>query len=249
MKQLWTQYEEYFEARSRRERLLITLTVLAAIVIIGYTTAIEPLLIRQKSAQGQITQQKTELANLQQQIAATQAGIRNEGNAVSASLDRMQQQISDINSRLKAITKTLVPPASMPGFLEGILKRNRGIQLVSLRNIPADDVLQKSVAPAANAKRTDPTAKAASVLKREESSAGKTRLPSFDEFGGSLFKHGVEITVAGNYHDLLAYLSQLETMEQQVLWSSIKLTVEEHPRARMTLTVYTLSFDRTWLTV
>jgi len=45
------------------------------------------------------------------------------------------------------------------------------------------------------------------------------------------------------------YLADLEKMPQRMLWSSVKLTVEEYPRARMTFVVYTLSLDKAWLVV
>jgi hypothetical protein len=72
---------------------------------------------------------------------------------------------------------------------------------------------------------------------------------NFHVIEGPIYKHGVEIVVSGSYGDLMAYLTELEQLPQKMLWNSVKLTVEEYPRARMTITVYTLSLDRAWLTV
>ena len=38
-------------------------------------------------------------------------------------------------------------------------------------------------------------------------------------------------------------------MPQRVMWNSVSLTVEKHPRNVMVLRVYTLSLDRNWLVV
>ena len=64
-----------------------------------------------------------------------------------------------------------------------------------------------------------------------------------------LFKHGVEITVEGSYQELAAYLARLEQAEAKLLWSSVSLSAENHPRLVLTLTVYSLSLERAWLIV
>jgi MSHA biogenesis protein MshJ len=64
-----------------------------------------------------------------------------------------------------------------------------------------------------------------------------------------IFKHSVEITIGGSYNDLLAYLSDLENIPQRLLWNSVELNTENYPRNKMTIVVYTLSFDRNWLSI
>ncbi|HVS25959.1 MAG TPA: MSHA biogenesis protein MshJ [Burkholderiales bacterium] len=64
-----------------------------------------------------------------------------------------------------------------------------------------------------------------------------------------IFMHGVEITVAGRYLDLLDYVAQLEKLPSQMFWGKAALNVEEYPISRLTLTLYTLSLDRAWLVV
>ena len=64
-----------------------------------------------------------------------------------------------------------------------------------------------------------------------------------------LYKHGVEISLEGGYAELTEYLAQLEKSPQKLLWSSVTLSAEAYPKLVLTLTVYTLSLDRTWLIV
>jgi MSHA biogenesis protein MshJ len=54
--------------------------------------------------------------------------------------------------------------------------------------------------------------------------------------------------------DLLDYVSQLEQMPWHVLWSKAALNEEQNPAVmwpanRLKLTVYTLSLDKTWLSI
>jgi MSHA biogenesis protein MshJ len=64
-----------------------------------------------------------------------------------------------------------------------------------------------------------------------------------------IYKHGVKITVRGNYADLLQYLTALEKLPSQMFWGVAKLDVVQHPTAELSLTLYTLSLDKTWLQV
>lgn len=65
--------------------------------------------------------------------------------------------------------------------------------------------------------------------------------------GLNIYRHGVEIRLAGNYLDLLGYLTDLEAAPERLLWESASLAVETYPRSVLTLRVYTLSLDKAWL--
>jgi len=69
--------------------------------------------------------------------------------------------------------------------------------------------------------------------------------------GGSagLYRHGMEITLAGTYVDFYEYLRALERLPTQLYWGKAEIRVGEHPRATLKLTVYTVSFDTAWLVV
>jgi MSHA biogenesis protein MshJ len=67
--------------------------------------------------------------------------------------------------------------------------------------------------------------------------------------GRRVFRHGVELTLAGSYLDLYAYLSALERLSTQLYWGRAEMVVAEYPVATLKLTVYTLSFDQAWLVV
>lgn len=67
--------------------------------------------------------------------------------------------------------------------------------------------------------------------------------------GRRVFRHGVELTLAGSYLDLYAYLAALEGLKTQLYWGRAEMSVAEYPVATLKLTVYTLSFDQAWLVV
>jgi MSHA biogenesis protein MshJ len=77
-----------------------------------------------------------------------------------------------------------------------------------------------------------------------------------DLFGNSdargprpIYRHAFELTVSGAYLDLYAYLRQLEGLPTRLYWRKADLAAGDYPKAVLKLTVYTLSFDRSWMSV
>jgi len=77
-----------------------------------------------------------------------------------------------------------------------------------------------------------------------------------DLFGSSeargprpIYRHAIELTVSGAYLDLYAYLRQLESLPTRLYWRKADLAAGDYPKVVLKLTVYTLSFDRSWMNV
>lgn len=67
--------------------------------------------------------------------------------------------------------------------------------------------------------------------------------------GRGLYRHGMELTVAGTYVDFYEYLRMLERLPTQLYWGRAELSVSSYPQAALKLTIYTVSFDPAWLVV
>ena len=57
----------------------------------------------------------------------------------------------------------------------------------------------------------------------------------------------MEVVVEGSYPDMVNYMQALQTMPTQVFWGKARLEADAYPVARLTLTLYTLSLDDTWM--
>jgi len=64
-----------------------------------------------------------------------------------------------------------------------------------------------------------------------------------------IYRHAFELTVSGAYLDLYAYLRQLEGLPTRLYWRKADLVAGDYPKAVLRLTVYTLSFDPSWMSV
>jgi MSHA biogenesis protein MshJ len=57
----------------------------------------------------------------------------------------------------------------------------------------------------------------------------------------TLYKHGIEVTLRGDYPNLVAYMRELERNTKGVFWGDVKLSVAAYPEATLTMTIHTLS--------
>jgi len=218
-----------YDALQSRERWLIAVGVLAGIVLLGYSLFVDPAMKSVQLAERTTTEQRAQLAGVQAQMAALQSPGMNPDVAARAELDGLKKQLDELASRFQVMERSLVPPQQMSSSLEDMIGTKAGLRLLSLKTLPAAPLLDKKVEPGdkASAKPQD---------KVENPSAG-------------LYKHGVEIRLEGSYQDLTAYLQRLEQSQMKLLWSSVSLSADNHPKLVLTLTVYTLSLDRAWLIV
>ncbi len=234
MKEQLLGYARRFEALSQRERAMVTAAVLGGIVLVGNALLVEPKQAQRALAAKQMQQSHDELANVRAQLAILEGQIKDPDAANRATLVQVGKQMAGVNERFRAVEASMVPPEKMQHFLEALLARHRNLELISVKSLAPTSVLK----PAAVAANGPAAAAAATAPPPSEAPAGTT-----------LYKHGMEIRIAGGYGDLLAYLAELERLPQQVIWNRVSLTVEAYPRSVLTLTVYTLSLDKAWLVV
>ena len=218
-----------YDALQLRERWLVALGVLGGIILLGYSLFIDPALKTAQLAERNAVEQRAQLAGVQAQMAALQAPGMNPDVAARVEIDALKKQLSDLGTRLHVMEESLVPPQQMSGLLEDMIGKQTGLRLLSLKTLPVAPLLDRKA-------ETDEKAAGKPEVKTEAPAVG-------------LFKHGVEIKLEGSYQDLTAYLQRLEQSKMKLLWSSVSLSADKHPKLVLTLTVYSLSLDRAWLIV
>jgi MSHA biogenesis protein MshJ len=211
------------DAMSLRERALIFAAAAFLLVSLFDSLFLEPLLAKQKMLSARVVQQQEKMKEAQSQIAALLQAKQADANSPQRERIRLlRQQIADGNAYLNDRRDKLVPPEKMAQLLEQVLNKNDRLKLVALNTLPVSLLIE----PSADAPPSKTTG-----LERQ------------------IYKHGVKITVRGSYADLLQYLTALEKLPTQMYWGVAKMDVVQHPTVELTLTLYTLSLDKTWLQV
>lgn len=225
-----------FDALARRERYLVALALIAGGGLLFWSLLIDPARMRQIAAERGIADQRAQLAALTAQSAALQAPGHDPEALATAELAAVKGQIEALYARYQALGGRLVAPQQVGTLLEELLGQHSGLRLLSLRTLPVAPVLGDTNAGKSAGKSGGDGSTKAVAAASAEAAAG-------------LYQHGVEIRLEGSYAELTAYLERLENSPQKLLWNSVSLSAADHPRLVLTLTVSTLSLDRTWLIV
>jgi len=212
-----------------RERVLVLAAAVFGTALVYDALVLQPLEARKK----RLTQQ---VAESRQQIKAADNVVRAQETIVDPSAvkrtyrDALREELAEIDRNMQGLQRGLVPPERMAKVLEDMLTSSRGLQVVSLRTLPAHRVEAAGATPPA--KGADKGAKAA---------------PQAPE--RTIYEHGFEITLQGSYADLHEYLARLEKLPWRMFWARLAVNTDAHPVLRVTLRVQTLSLSKAWLVV
>ena len=222
MKQQWARYAAKLDAMSLRERAMVFGAGVVLIAFLLWALALQSLVDGNRLLKTRLAAHNDTLATLSVQTRELERQRAIDPDAV------VQAQIADIDRQLAELEATLmqrqgglVAPERMADLVTGLLGRTPGLQLVALRTLP--------VAPLMDAAAT-----------------GGPATPTVTNAAG-LYKHGLDFTLEGRFGDLLAYATQLENLPVRVLWNRTRIDALAYPKVTMTLTLYTLSLERTWL--
>lgn len=206
-----------FDARARRERMLVIVAVLALACALVNLLWLDPALKRWSAAH---VRRGTAIAAVRQldQELARRAGAELQ---VRSDVAAWHERVAQDNQALRELRATLVSASEMVPMLDRLLTQVGGLRLRSLR----------------------------SQERTEIRTAGAVASAAEPPVAGTLYRHGVDLSVEGSYADVLAYLRAVEAMPQRVLWDGMQLQVERHPKVVMTLRLYTLSDDDSWLEI
>ena len=210
------------DALTLRERVMLFAAVAALYLFLMHFFGLGPMFARQELLRNQIVQQQNNLEGIDNEIRdKVQASQVDPDAPARTRLAAVRGETEALAGSLRAMQNGLVPPERMAPLVEAILRAHGRLQLVSLRTLPVEPVTGKEKAQAAAADAAAPAA--------------------------LLYRHGVEVTVRGNYLDMIGYMAALESMPTQLFWGGARLEAETWPASRLTLTLYTLSLDAKWM--
>ncbi len=215
-------YLEKIDALTPRERVILFLLLLA-----GLWAAVDGLLLGPLDKSRHAEQERLRAAAAQ--IAAAQDTLTQRANQIDparAAQQRLEAARQALDTGMRETERAqsrLVAAKDMTQVLQGLLRNQPGLRLVNLKTLAPEPVGLPS-----EAKAGDATAKP-------------------DE--AALYRQGVRVTLAGGYANLVHYMESLEKLPVGFYWSRAELDAGRHPEIELTLTLYTLSTERTWLTV
>lgn len=201
-----------------------------SIVLVGQDAA------RSKSLKQRIETQKAELDAVRKDIREVSGVLERDPNAQQqAQLDGIKRTIVEADALLAQLDGAA--PQAAGAVLREMLVATPGLELVSLKTLPVSLAFQSKPLPVAPAKpalaaAAKPAPGAKDAAPRPETAPRPPR---------SIYRHGIEISIKGNYLALLPYLEKLEKHPGRLYWTDVSLEVQSYPVAVLKLSVYTLS--------
>ncbi len=135
-----TKLRAQLEKMNVRERILVVGTGIIVIGTFWYVGLMEPTLKDIKRTRDEIaaTQKRTESVNQNLEVQALQAssgaiGYREQYTLVKRRLDELKEQLGDY-------TAELIGPGEMARVLQGVLREQDNLRLISIRNLPAEQM-------------------------------------------------------------------------------------------------------------
>ena len=217
-----------FDRRARRERLLLIGAAIALAWMSVDGLWLTPAFKDWSAARARHAGATAALQQLGAESAQRGSATRAAAQQMQADLAQWRERVARGDAALRDFGGALVSAAEMVPVLDHMLAQTGGLRLRSMQSLGRSEV---GAAPTPASAASAPAAPA----------SVEPSLP------GALYRHGVELSVEGSYAEVLAYLHAIETMPQRVLWGGMQLKVEQHPKVILTLRLYTLSQDRSWL--
>jgi MSHA biogenesis protein MshJ len=227
LRQRWQSTAERIDAMSLRERVIVfvCVTVLMLAALYGFFSL--PVRNEQVAVSTAVAQKQVDTRLLQAEVQKILGHMQDDPDSTKrVRLEELRARLANLDARLNEKQREMVAPERVTSLLEEILRRDRRLELVDLRSVPAVPLFEEPDA---------------SESKPGEEKHAEERL--------QVYRHGVELTVRGSYFDLLNYLSDLEALPHRMYWREVDITVDEYPVITMKLSVYTLSLQRTWVVV
>jgi len=224
---------ERLDQMSLRERMLIFSAGVALIYCLWQVLLMDPLMVRTRAAESRLNSARDKILVVDQAGAvATQ-----DPAVIAAARNRaLQGRLRVLDRELATLAQGYVSPAHMTDMLRELLARQRGLQLISLTNLPPRSL---SKARAETAEGAAPVA-ASPAHEEEKQELSKDRGP---------FLHPVEIVVEGDYLAMVDYLHELEHLAYRIHWDRVEVDARHSPANRVRIVIGALSLSPEWITV
>lgn len=261
MRKYWLLLSDRFNALADRERMIVFLSLAGLLCAIAYLGFIEPMQSKRLRYQAKIKQQSTALQALQaQEQLLLQQSLQDPDAARQQQISTIEQENRDRRAELARLQQALAAPERMPRLLADLLDRNSGLELISIKTLPAENLLpqqaETGAAPGAIGKpgqvmtgigviglQVGASADAGAASAASASTAGAKAAPR------GVYRHGLQMVVRGSWPALSAYVHKIEQLPWRFYWGDLRYVVDRYPQAELSFTVYTVSLDQAWLSL
>ncbi len=240
MKASWQQYCAKFLAITPREQYLILFTGLVVIAFGIFSLVIEGNLTRIDNAQQQVKQLRSEHNSMQTTIGILEQSLaKNPNQATEQQIAQYEHKLAEVDQQLLLLTTDLINPIQMRYALVELLKTQRRVALASFEVLTAEALSFSDGKSQVTSKQ----------LVGDSSTKSSVNSLSDSEQSLTLYKHGIKLTLSGDYFSLRDYLKQLEQLKWRFFWQTFDYQLTEYPKGKLIIEMYSLSTKKEFVGV
>ena len=135
---------------------------------------------------------------------------------------QLDEHIQQLDVELRDKFHGLIEPRQMANVLESVLQQHKDLVLVRVQSLEAVPLITQD----------------------DDENTKPDQVPHVE-----VYRHGMQVEFEGSYLATLEYLKTLEKLPWEFYWDAVQLEVEEYPKARIIITVHTLSLRDAWIGV
>jgi len=230
MKNKTLQLIEKVNALSLRERGLVALAVLAVLFTLWNELLMMPMEHKKKQITNEVETIQQRVIALDKQIASLLEKTKKDPEKVMRdNMLRYDRELSELDQQISVLAENLISPQKMARVLQEMLTQISGLNVIGVKSLAAQPLLEGSES------KNDA---------RPGVSGSKMTTPVL-----GIYRHRLIIEFEGEFNQTVEYLKALEALPWQIFWDAIDYTVEEHPKAHVTISVSTLSLHEGWIGV
>jgi MSHA biogenesis protein MshJ len=185
------------------------------------------------------------------QIASVMKDLANVDGKLSQGVDPFEKELATRDELLKKIAEGEAffvqhdaTVRQVGSLVRNVLEEMPGISLVSFKTLPGQ-VFYAPPPPPPPPKATEKAVASLSSLLpagiAEKAAPPPPAAAKPAALQKIIYKHGVEISVKGNYAQLVSYMEKLQKFPKRVFWSEANITVSPYPVSVLRMVIFTLS--------
>ena len=209
MKAWWTKLAARIDALSLRERAFLFGTLIILSMLLAEALWLGPTQALHRQLTQRVAAQAGEVQRLQQELDGM-GSQSGPGQQVRDELAQVRERLELVNREIAQLPQGQADSAPLTKVLVHFLRRHEGLVLVRTATLDASG----------------------------QGMAGSSDLQALASVFG-VKRQGLELTVAGNYHELARYVQTLERALPALCWGTMRMNSERQP-AELTLQVWLL---------
>ncbi|MBF8271762.1 MAG: hypothetical protein HW380_867 [Magnetococcales bacterium] len=237
------------DARSKNERIYLLLAVLVVLGAGWNALVREPFLKKQKEI-------KKEAANIADKIKnfesiERQILVRKDIDInlrLKETFKQKQEDLDKLERSLKSSARNFLSPGEMTQALKRMLIPMADVTLLNMESIPGEGVhlkdIQKRFTQAVDEK-TEKATENKTNAKNDKKKLAKspTEKNPLEDDDVTMFRHGLNVTLAGNFLAVMHYLQKIESLPWTFYWGGLDFVATEKGTAETKLFLSTMSFS------